>query len=254
VSLYASVLDLELQGAPPSALARVRTSETYQLTTASALADDYLRGRYTLPLVSAPSATYLFPATGSTATGTLSVAYTVGAPPPLQAYGIVVVILSPTTYKLSIDGGVSYGATTAISTTPIDLSFGVTLTFSSGSFYTGDQYKVSVSYGSLTAHTVAITTYRLLTTRGVAPDGNAYDVQRDQYRQALAWLKDVRDLRTDPGLFGADAGNNGSDVFIQDPEFDTSVPLEQDRRWQSVVGRGSISPSVGIAVVGGNLT
>lgn len=244
MSLYATVLDLELQGCPPSALSRVRTAETYHLAMGSALADDYLRGRYQLPIPVQSSSTwntFPFPATGSTGTGMVTASLTTGAQLPQQAYGLVVTILSATTYKLSLDGGVTYYTLSATipNGSSVDLSIGVTLAFASGTYYTGDVFKISISYGSLTAHTCALVTYRLLGYRGVAPDGNAYDPIRDQYKQALDWLKNVRDLRVDPGLTNPNT-QDGSDVFIEDPEVDTSSRLETDRRWQGVLGRSSI--------------
>lgn len=258
MSLYATALDLELFGAPAAALQRVRTSEAYQLTMASGMADDYLRGRYVLPLVAVPGETLPFPATGSTGTGTVVAAYTAGASYPLQAYGIIVQVLTTgalgvATARMSVNGGVTYSPSFVITATPIVLSFGITLTFSDtsgGGFYVGDQYKISVSYGSLTGYVVSLATFTLLRVRGVAPDGNAYDPIRDAYKQALRWLEHVRDLRTDPGLT-ASTGGDGSDVFIEVPTENDPDGLELDRSWQSVMGRGPITSPSGIVWVGG---
>lgn len=245
-SYYATPLDLELQGAPSPSLVRVRNARVYQLQVASTKADDYLRGRYTPPFVATVGTVQPVLVDASTATGVMSVALTVGAVVvPLQAYGIVVQVLTTgalgvATGRMSQDGGITYGSSFVLSSTPVVLSWGVTVTFSDpgvGGFYVGDQYQCSVSYGSLTSHVVAIATYSLLRTRGVAPDGNAYDPIRDAYKEAIRWFESVRDLKTDPGLTDS-AGGTGQDVFIEVPIDGDETGLEPDRGWQSVLGRG----------------
>lgn len=246
-SYYATPLDLELQGAPSPSLVRVRNARVYQLQVASTKADDYLRGRYTPPYVAQVGTVQPVLVDASTATGTMSVALTTGATVfPLQAYGIIAQVLTTgalgvATGRMSQDGGITYGSSFVISSTPIVLSWGVTVTFSDpgvGGFYVGDQYQCSVSYGSLTSHVVAIATYGLLRTRGVAPDGNAYDPIRDAYKEAIRWFESVRDLKTDPGLTDS-SGGTGQDVFIEVPVDGDQSGLEPDRGWQSVLGRGN---------------
>lgn len=243
MSLYATPLDLLLEGAPAAALVRVASSRVRNLAASSGVADDSLRGRYTLPLqVTTIGETDYAPVTGSTATGTVSAAQTVGVDLPFQAYGIVIEVLSSgalgvATARMSTDGGVQFGNSFTVSSTPIVLSFGVTVTFSSGTYYIGDAYRITVSYGSLTSHVVSHAVYKLLRVRGVAPDGNAYDPIRDAYKEALKWFQDVRDLRVDPGLTDSST-NNGSDVFIEVPVDGDGTGLELDRRFQSTMGRG----------------
>jgi hypothetical protein len=175
------------------------------------------------------------------------VAPTVGATVfPLQAYGIIVQVLTTgalgvATGRMSQDGGITYGSSFVLSSSPVVLSWGVTVTFSDpgvGGFCAGDQYQCSVSYGSLTSYVVAVATYSLLRTRGVAPDGNAYDPIREAHKEALRWFESVRDLKTDPGLIDS-SGGNGQDVFVEVPTAGDESGLEPDRGWQSVLGRGN---------------
>lgn len=249
MSLYATKLDLDREGAPAAALSRVTSSELAQLRAASNKADDYLRGRYTLPLsASADLEADVVQVSGSTGTGSMSVSW-IGTDRPTRAYGILVEILSTAardsaTARLSTDGGVSWGASFVLSATVTVSAAYVTLTFSTGTYYDGDVYRVSVSYGSLTTHVVSLAVYGLLKLRGWAPEGGGSDPIRDAYKEALRWLEGVRDLRTDPGLVSA--GGTGSDMFQTDPDLDDIdiQPLEQDRRWQSVVGRSATSSNL----------
>lgn len=246
-SYYATPLDLDMQGAPAPSLYRVRRQMVYQLAVASAKADDYLRSRYALgSLVAQVGAVTPELVTASTGTGTMAVAATSATSLPSTAYGIVVLVLTTgalgvATAKMSVDGGVTYGSSFVVTSIPIVMSWGVTVTFADpgvGGFYVGDQYACSVSYGSLTSYVVAVATYSLLRTRGVAPDGNAYDPIRDAYKEAIKWFEGVRDLKTDPGLTSS-AGSTGQDVFIEVPiTGDDESGLEPDRGWQSVIGRG----------------
>lgn len=247
MSLYATKLDLDREGAPPAALSRVTSAELAQLRAASGKCDDYLRGRYSLPLsASGDLEADVVQVSGSTGTGEMSAAWT-GTTRPTRAYGILVEVLTTgalgvATARLSLNGGVSYGASFTLTSSLVLADAGVTLSFSSGTYHDGDVYRVSVSYGSLTTHVVSLAVYGLLKLRGWSPEGSGAEPIRDAYKEALRWLESVRDLRTDPGLTDS-AGGTGSDVFDADPSFGDvgEKELELDRRWQGTLGRSGSS-------------
>lgn len=239
--LFATVLDLSLEGSPDAALSRVVAEKSAGLRTASGIAASYLRGRYTLPLVALPQVPDYVPVTGSTATGQMTAAGANTGTPALLAYGLVVEILSSgslgaATARLSTDGEVSWGAAFTLTNTLTPAGTDTTLTFSAGTYVDGDKYRCSVSYGALTTHVVALAVYRLLGRRGWAPQGLGADPIRDNYKEALKWLEGVRDLKADPGLLEG-AGGTGSDMIQTEPsEIDESVELAPDRTWQGVMG------------------
>lgn len=243
MSLYATKLDLDREGAPSAALARVSSSELAQLRAASNKADDKLRGRYTLPVYAVSSLECdVVQVSGSTGTGEMTASWT-GTARPTQAYGLMVEVLTTgalnaATARLSTNGGVSWGASFTLTSTLVVSAAGVTLAFSSGTYYDGDVYRVTVSFGSLTTHVVALAVYAILKLRGWAPEGNGAEPIRDAYKEALKWLDDVRDLRADPGLSDS-VGSDGSDMIQREPSDVGDEALEVDRRWQSVMGRSS---------------
>lgn len=240
MNLYLTALDLSLEGVPSAALARVSTAEGRACKASSDKAADYLRGRYTLPLQATIQPVEWIPATGSTATAGIEVALTDPDVPVWRAYGIVVQVLTTTTAKLSLDGGLTWSAAFTITPGDQNLQNGLTLTWLGGTWYVGDVYRCSVSYGSLTSYCVQIAAWNLLRVRGVAPDGNAYEAIKQAHADAVKWLISVRDLGVDPGLLDSRDGD-GSGMFLMDPEGITGS-LEQDRRWNSCMGR---DPDVG---------
>jgi phage gp36-like protein len=236
MNLFLTALDLSLEGVPSAALSRVTSFEGRACIAASNKAADYLRGRYSLPLIATVGGVEWVPVAGSTATGIVSVELTDPTEPVLQAYGVVLSILSSTTGRISTDGGLLWGNTFVIPAGgSVDLQNGLTVTFSSGTWYVGDVYRCSVSYGSLTSYCAQIAAQNLLRVRGYSIDGTAYKAIDRAAEEALKWLMDVRDLRTDPGLTDTQSGD-GSEMFLMDPEIQPT-PNEVDRRWNSYMGR-----------------
>lgn len=246
MSLYASTQDLSLLGLPAAATAGVAASRVSMLQMASLEADSYLRARYTLPLVAQLGVVEHYPAPGSTGTGQVEAVAGVGVV-LTRAWGVQLEVLSTgalgvATARVSADGGMTWQAPFTITGETREVVLSATealaLSFSDpggGGWFDGDVYYIPVRFGALTTHVVAIASWRLLTRRGVDPDGAGYDAVRTAYRDALAWLRDVRDNRIDPGIVDTTPGvSEGSFLFTPD---DLTTTQEVDRRWMSVLGR-----------------
>lgn len=242
--LLASLQDLELEGLPAAATASVAASRLRALQAASDEAAGYLRGRYTFPLIASVETVEKLPVTASTGTGTISAATTSSIG---QAYGVRLEVLSTggsgvATARVSIDSGQTWQATFTISsgTRTITLSSteSLVLTFDSGTWYDGDFYYTPVRYPALTSHVVAIASWKLLMRRGFDPDSAAYDGIKTAYKDALQWLKDVRDNRTDPGLTDS-TGSTDEGGFV----FEPSMAGDGDRGWEAAMGRSARTAS-----------
>lgn len=241
--LYASTQDLELLGLPTASTASVASTRVPMLQVASLEADSYLRARYSLPLIASLEDVESYPATSSTGTGQISASIPSGVS-LTKAWGVRLEILTTgasgvATARVSIDGGVTWQQSFVVSngdrTITLSSTESLKLTFSdpgSGGWYDGDLFYVPVRFGALTHHVVSMASWKILGRRGVDPDSAGYDYIRTAYKDAIEWLKGVRDNKHDPGLSDSSvAVNEGG--FIYEP----SVAGTGDRRWDSIMGR-----------------
>lgn len=240
---YASTQDLDLLGLPTASTATVAASRNPMLQAASLEADTYLRARYSLPLIATVEGVEVAPATNSTGTG--QVAVTVPSSVSLtRAWGVRLEVLTTgasgtATGRVSVDGGVTWQPTFTISngsrTITLSSTESLTLTFSDsggGGWFDGDLFYIPVRFGALTHHVVAIASWKLLGRRGVDPDSAGYDHIRTSYKDAIEWLKGVRDNKHDPGLTDSSTSTNEGGFFYY-PE----TAFEGDRRWDGTLGR-----------------
>lgn len=245
MSLYASILDFTQEGLPSAATASVSNQRLRALRAASTLADDYLRARYTLPIQAVVGEVEYIPASGSTGSGLITAALTSGAT-ITQAYGVRVEILTTgasgvATARISITSGQTWLTTFTVVNGTVDLSIGVTLTFSDPNglgWFDGDLYDVPVNFGSLTTHVVWLATWGLLMRRGFNPDMDpgSYDALKTQYKAAMAWLEGIRDNKIRADLTDS-TGSAEEGLFLFEPEI--SEYEDADRDWTQVLGRTS---------------
>lgn len=245
MSLYCTPQDLELEGLPAAATASVAASRMRMCQAASHEADSYISpARYTLPIAAVVGMVEHYAATGSTGTGTLSVAIPSGVT-ITRAYGVRLEVLTTggsgvATARVSTNSGTTWLASFTIvagdRTILLSATESLTLTFDSGTWYDGDLFYIPVGYKALTSQCVALAVRKLLRKRGFDPDG-AYDEVITAAKEAIKWLEGVRDNKIDPGL--TDASSDVEGTFLFEPEdFETGGGL---RNWESVMGRAARS-------------
>lgn len=241
MSLYASIQDLELLGLPPAALATVAASRMPVLANESSKADSKLRAKYTLPVLASVGEISWNRATGSTGTGQVAAAITSGSS-VTRALGIRLEVLTTgasgvATGRLSVDSGITWGASFLIVNGNRVLSCGVTLTFSDPDglgWFDGDLCYVCVNFGALTGAVVSLAAWRLLGRRGVDPDSAGYDWVKTDAKAAEAWLEGIPKNVTDPGLTDSTPSVDEGGFF-----FDPAEGEEGDRVWTQAMGRSA---------------
>ncbi len=252
MSLYCTPQDLELEGLPAAATASVASSRLRMCRAQSNIADSYLTGRYTLPLLAKVDVVEHVAATGSTGTGVLTSAIPSGVA-VTQAYGVRLEVLTTggsgvATARVSIDSGNTWQTTFTIvtgnRTVTISSTESLTLTFDSGTWFDGDLFYIPVSYGALTSHVVAMASRHLLRRRGFDPD-SAYEEIVLAAKEAIKWLEGVKANGPDPGLTDSTTGVVEGSFLFEPEDFQDG---EGRREWQSVMGRRGRSKASSLAV------
>ena len=255
MSLYCTPQDLELEGLPTAATATVASSRLRMCQAASNDADSIISpARYTLPIADVVGFVEHVAATGSTGTGTISVAIPSGVT-ITRAYGVRLEVLTTggsgvATARVSIDCGVTWQATFTITTgtrtVTLSSTESLTLTFDSGTWFDGDLHYIPVGYKALTSACVAIASRKLLRKRGFDPD-SAYDEIVSAAKDAVKWLEGVRDNKNDPGLLDASPSTVENSFLFEPEDFATGGGL---RNWESVMGRKGRSSAASISEEG----